>query len=283
MAEPDLRGQLGHVDLHRDGRRGILDRRHELVEHHQPGHHERGLLRRGTVGHPVGHDDRQPHAGADGDRHSERLAVGHRDGVDVGAHLRAHPVGERVRQRGAQRPVEVAVTDIGKVAVGQEVSVSDATGGTSEGSVGTIALLPTSGATTYTVSVVVAEPAAGLVAGTSANLTITVASSADALLAPISAITLTGSDSGTVRVVSDGQVSTQDVTLGIRGTTHVEVTDGLAGGDTLVLSDTSEAIPTSDSSTSSMGGGMGGGSSFGGGSSSFGGGSSFSGGSGPQR
>lgn len=158
-------------------------------------------------------------------------------------------------------PIEVAVTDIAEVAAGQSVAVTDATGGESEGEVSTIALLPTTGATTYTVTVAVDAPAAGLAVGTAANLVVTIASSDDSVLAPISAITLTATGTGTVRVLADNEVTTRDVSLGIIGTTHVEVTDGLSDGESVVLSDASEAIPTSDSSSSTRmaGGGFTGG------------------------
>ena len=153
-------------------------------------------------------------------------------------------------------PIEVAVDDIGQVAVGQEAVVTSDTGGTSSGTVGSIALLPTdsSGSYTYTVTIAVGERDATLLIGTSATVDVTVASSSDSVLVPISAVTLTGDDSGTVQVVEDGQARSQEVKLGVRGATHVEVAEGLSAGDRVVLSDPSLAIPTSDTSTTGRGG-----------------------------
>jgi RND family efflux transporter MFP subunit len=161
--------------------------------------------------------------------------------------------------------IEVPVDDIGKVEVGQDVTVTSDTGGESAGAVGTIALLPTSGESTYSVTVAVDERDESLIVGTSATVVVTVAAAGDAVLVPISAVTLTGSDAGTVTTYGNGTTATARVTLGIRGTTHVEVLDGLRPGDQVVLSDSSQAIPSSDSSTGGFGGGGLGGGGFGGG------------------
>ena len=161
--------------------------------------------------------------------------------------------------------IEVPVDDIGKVEVGQDAIVTSDTGGESAGAVGTIALLPTSGESTYSVTVAVDERDASLIVGTTSTVVVTVAAADDAVLVPISAVTLTGSDAGTVTTYGNGTTATARVTLGIRGTTHVEVLDGLKPGDQVVLSDSSQAIPSSDSSTGGFGGGGLGGGGFGGG------------------
>lgn len=88
-----------------------------------------------------------------------------------------------------------------------------------------------------------------LTVGTTATVDVTTASAEGSVLVPISAVTLTGTSTGTVRRFSDGSVTTQEVKLGIRGTTHVEVAEGLSAGESVVLSDASQAIPTSDSSS----------------------------------
>lgn len=159
-------------------------------------------------------------------------------------------------------PLEVAVTDIAKIAVGQEVRLASETGGASSGAVGSIALVPTTsetGSTTYTVTVAVEEQEQGLRVGTTATAEVVVGDAHDAVLVPVSAVTLTGSDSGTVRVSKAGTVSTQEVTLGVRGATHIEVVEGLESGDQVVLSDPSQAIPSSTQSTRTsvrIGGGL---------------------------
>ncbi len=161
-------------------------------------------------------------------------------------------------------PIEVGEDDIASVKVGQEAVLGSATGGASEGSVAVVALLPTSGnsGSTWTVTILVGDPDAGLAVGTTATATVTIGSAANALLVPISALSLTGDRAGTVRVLAGGTETTTAVQLGVRGTTHVEVTDGLSVGDHVVLSDPSLEIAASTGSSrgiTGMGGtGMGG-------------------------
>lgn len=147
--------------------------------------------------------------------------------------------------------IEVPVDDIGQVAVGQQATVTSDTGSVSRGSVGGIALLPTTsnGSATYPVTIVVDDREPSLIVGTTANVDVTVSSSDASTLVPISAVTLTGDRSGTVRVFADGTATTRAVELGVRGATHIEVTDGVSAGEQVVLSDASIAIPTSDQST----------------------------------
>jgi len=145
--------------------------------------------------------------------------------------------------------IEVAESAIASVAVGQAAVVTSTTGTETPGKVSSIGLLPSESSTssvTYPVTVVVQQRGDGLTEGTTASARVTVASAADAVIVPMSAVTLTGLTEGTVTVLGAGATtSTARVSLGVRGGTHLEITGGLNAGDTVVLADTSAAIPTS--------------------------------------
>lgn len=147
--------------------------------------------------------------------------------------------------------IEVAESAIASVAVGQAAVATSTTGTETPGKVSSIGLLPSESSTssvTYPVTVVVQQRGDGLAEGTTASARVTVASAADAVIVPMSAVTLTGLTEGTVTVLGAGATtSTARVSLGVRGGTHLEITGGLNAGDTVVLADTSAAIPTSTS------------------------------------
>lgn len=166
----------------------------------------------------------------------------------------------------AQVVVDIGESSIGLVKVGQDATLTSATGTTAAGSVSQISLLPTSDTSaTWAVTIQMDDPSAGMGVGTAATAVITVAEAQNAVLVPVSAVTLTSSTQGTVgTLAADGSLTTTRVTLGVRGDTLVQVTEGLAQGDTVVLADTSEAIPTNTTANrftrngSSLTGGSGG-------------------------
>lgn len=184
---------------------------------------------------------------------------------------------------GRQLTIDVAEAAIGTVKVGQDAVVTSATGTQSQATVGRIGVLPSStsgSAVTYPVTLVVRQPGDGLAEGTTASVLLTVASAQDAVLVPVSAVTLTSTTEGTVTTLgADGQVSATRVGIGVSGATQVEITDGLAAGTTVVLADISAAIPTS---TSGFGANRGGSSLTGGGGVRVTGGGGFGGGAPPR-
>lgn len=148
--------------------------------------------------------------------------------------------------------IDVAEASIATVAVGQPAVVTSTAGTESPGAVSAIGLLPSSSsgsAVAYPVTIVVQQTGNGLAEGTTAGAVVTVGSAPDAVVVPLSALTLTGPATGTVTVLGPGNTtSTVQVGLGVRGATHVEVTGGIDAGATLVLADITQAIPTSTSS-----------------------------------
>ncbi len=167
-----------------------------------------------------------------------------------------------------QVTIDVNEGSILDVEVGQAADVAASSGSTSEGIVTAIGMLPSSTGTssvTYPVTVTVDAPGSGLAQGTTGSVSVTVASAEQAVLVPISALTRTGDDSGTVSLLgSDLSVTTTRVTIGAVGATHVQITDGLSAGDTVVLADRTADLPSSNltnrmrSGGSSLTGGSGG-------------------------
>ncbi|NHA02077.1 hypothetical protein G5V59_27200 [Nocardioides sp. W3-2-3] len=87
-----------------------------------------------------------------------------------------------------------------------------------------------------------------------ATVTAVVGSARDVVVVPASAIS-----DGTVSVVKDGTAQRVRVSTGIVGATVIEVTDGLAKGDEVVLADLDADLPSGDGSQQGTGGFGGGG------------------------
>ena len=153
--------------------------------------------------------------------------------------------------------VDIAQATIASVKAGQEVAVTSTTGSHSVGVVSRVGLLAssTSGTATWPVSITVASPDGSLASGTTAGVVITIAEASQATLVPVSAVTLTSTTRGTVTVIDGGSTTTKDVTLGIRGATHLQITDGLSVGQKVKLADLGVALPTSSSTSSTRTGG----------------------------
>jgi multidrug efflux pump subunit AcrA (membrane-fusion protein) len=116
-----------------------------------------------------------------------------------------------------------------------------------------VSLLPTSG-TTYSVTVTSTASGDQLLEGAPATATITTATLTDATLVPVSAVTLDANGTtGTVKIVENDQISSQTVTIAAIGDTAVAVTDGVEPGATVVLADTTTALPTSTNGMGGMG------------------------------
>jgi len=120
---------------------------------------------------------------------------------------------------------------------------------------------------TYAVTVTLTDPPATVLAGMSATVTVTTASVSNAVRVPATA--LTGSSAAGYSVLvegSDGNVTTQQVQVGLVTTSMAQITSGLAQGQLVVVgSTTSRTTTTTGNSGVNLGGLTGGGGGFGGG------------------
>lgn len=150
--------------------------------------------------------------------------------------------------------VSIPVTRVPLIAVDQEAVIAQNSLKVAA-SVSSVSLIPTSG-TNYSVTVTSTDSTTDTLLETApATVTITTAIIKGATLVPISAITIdaTGT-SGTVQVVAQGEVVTQQVSVSAIGDTHVAVADGVKTGDRIVLADTTQDLPTSTSGLGGFGG-----------------------------
>ncbi len=107
---------------------------------------------------------------------------------------------------------------------------------------------------TYTVEVVLDQRDLPLADGMPATVAAVVGSAEDVVVVPASAVS-----NGSVTVVDNGTARRVRVTTGIVGATRIEVTDGLAKGDQVVLADLDADLPSGDSTQQGPGGFGGGG------------------------
>jgi len=165
--------------------------------------------------------------------------------------------------------LSVPVARVPLIKTGQQATISQ-NSLTVPALVNSVSLVPVSG-TDYSVTIAATDSQANqLLAGAPATVTITTANVSGATLVPVSAVTLDASGaSGTVQVVANNAVSTQNVTVSAVGDTEVAVSDGVKPGDHVILADNSVALPTSTNGVGQAltggGGGMGGGGMGGGG------------------
>ncbi len=141
---------------------------------------------------------------------------------------------------------EFSEADALKLAPGQKAVVSfDALPGTTaEGTVTSVALLPTeqtgtgaitsSGVTTYSATITLDSSPEGAREGMSVSVVVTTQQVDDVVWVPTAAITTVG-DRSTV-TIRDGEVDTVvDVTTGLAGDSGTEITSGVSEGDQLVI------------------------------------------------
>lgn len=142
---------------------------------------------------------------------------------------------------------DFAESDVVLIEEGQSVQIEfDAIAGS--GGAGTVtevsplgAADPTGGSlTTYTVTVEVATPPAGLRVGMTAQIDIIVEEDADVVAAPVAALNVSGDDVVVNVLQSDGTIREVVVTTGTQGGNFVEITSGLEGGETVVIGDVGE-------------------------------------------
>jgi macrolide-specific efflux system membrane fusion protein len=170
----------------------------------------------------------------------------------------------------------IAEADIANVTVGQAAVVSfpAITGTTAAAKVTAIAPTATSSNSivTYATTITLTEIPKGIRLGQTANVAITVATSADnALYVPSAAITTATDGTSTVKVVDakTGQLSSVTVTLGVVGDDGTEIKSGLTAGETVSLgtasTSTTGTTGTTGTNRSRFGGFGGTGGNFGGG------------------
>ena len=148
---------------------------------------------------------------------------------------------------------------IADVAVGQAATVTFPALTDVEATATVTAIAPTATASnsvvTYATTITLDAIPEGLRLGQTAEVAITIESSAeDALYVPSAAITTSG-DTSTVDVVEDdGTVTTTTVTLGVVGDQGTEILTGLTLGQTIVLGEVSNDTSTTDTGTTNQGG-----------------------------
>ena len=146
--------------------------------------------------------------------------------------------------------IAVPLATRGSLAAGQDAAVTPAGSLTAlAGTVSTISLLETSGSSgdtpTYPTTIVVPDPDGKLAGGAKASVAIPVRSATAAVTVPVSAVTPTGAGTATVQVLAPGSQTpaTTTVTTGAVGGGRVEITEGLAAGQVVVIADRTAAIP----------------------------------------
>jgi HlyD family secretion protein len=154
---------------------------------------------------------------------------------------------------GFEVTTEVSVTDLPDLAVGQAASVvPDGVDEAIDGEVVAIGVAPSSGSTTYPVTIALTGDTGELGNGATASVAIETASVADALAVPTSAVTVDG-DTTTVTRLVDGDTEVVEIEIGAIGSTWTEVTEGLDAGDEVVLADLDAPLPGSATDSSSSG------------------------------
>lgn len=149
--------------------------------------------------------------------------------------------------------VDVPGSKLDMIKKGQQATVGS---GNSAGTITAIGLLPASDSsnseTSYPVTITVPDPKDDLADGASTTARIAISHATDVIRVPVSAVTQSGSN-GVVTVMKDGTPQRTVVKIGAVGSTMVQITSGLAVGESVVIADRSQAIPSSDSSTTGGG------------------------------
>ena len=141
----------------------------------------------------------------------------------------------------------VPVERIDEIEVGQTATVT-ATGATKgvTGAVTRVGTLPDDSAdqTAYPVTVTVDDPGGALPAGGGAGVAVVVATAADVLTVPTSAVR--AGTPATVTVFSGTTTAQRQVETGAVGPLRTEITQGLAAGEKVVLADLDAPLPSGD-------------------------------------
>jgi multidrug efflux pump subunit AcrA (membrane-fusion protein) len=156
-----------------------------------------------------------------------------------------------VGQGSAVVTIEVPLKTRTSLSVGQAVQVTPA-GATEalDGKITNISLVETSGTAgaspTYTTTIGVSDPEQRLDSGAKASVTVPVESVTGVVVVPASAVTPTGTGTATVQVLASGSETptTTEVKTGAVGGGRVEITEGLAAGQVVVIADRTAEIPS---------------------------------------
>jgi multidrug efflux pump subunit AcrA (membrane-fusion protein) len=149
---------------------------------------------------------------------------------------------------GIQVTLNVSVAQMRLIKTGQPAQISQSGTGSVDGIVSQKALLPSTsalGSTGYKVLVAASGNATDVfLEGTGATVTITVDTTENSLMIPVSGVVPDpGAESGTVLKL-DGTTATRvTVQLGSVGSTRIAITNGLAEGDQVVLADSDIPLP----------------------------------------
>ncbi len=140
--------------------------------------------------------------------------------------------------------------------VGQQATATPA--GSDQELAGTVTQISTvpDDASAYPVTITLKRKHLDIATGLNASVSVVTGTAQDVVTVPASAVT-----DGAVTVQDGDAVTRTRVTTGVVGATTVEVTDGLAAGDVVVLADLDRALPTTDDSSTqrrAFGGGFGG-------------------------
>ena len=164
--------------------------------------------------------------------------------------------------------VPVPLAKRAQVATGQAATVTSTIGGTTlAGTISRISLLPTtttgfsvtagagsststganssSSQSTTTYATVITIPSGGdlLPESSRVGVTITTKTVSAGVVLPASAVTPTGTGSGTVQVVTNGILSTKRVVTGAVGDKDIEIVSGVTAGEAVVIADADKPIP----------------------------------------
>jgi len=171
--------------------------------------------------------------------------------------------------------VPVPLAKRAQVATGQAATVTSTIGGTTlQGTISRISLLPTTttgfsvtagsststganssststganssssqSTTTYATVITITSGGDLLPESSRVGVTITTKTVSAGVVLPASAVTPTGTGSGTVQVVTNGILSTKRVVTGAVGDTDIEIVSGVTAGETVVIADVDKPIP----------------------------------------
>jgi multidrug efflux pump subunit AcrA (membrane-fusion protein) len=163
-------------------------------------------------------------------------------------------------------------TQVGQLAVGQTAGITLADGSVTSGTVTSVGLVAssTSGVASFPVTVTVTGTPTGLYAGSVLPVVVVTKTVPDALAVPVGALHRTSSGT-TVTVDKNGTRTTRTVSTGLVSSGQVQITDGLAAGEKVVVTSVRVTAPAGTTGTTRTGTRTGGGG-FGGGGGGFGGG-----------
>ena len=164
--------------------------------------------------------------------------------------------------------VPVPLAKRAQVATGQAATVTSTIGGTTlAGTISRISLLPTTttgfsvtagagsststganssssqSTTTYATVITITSGGDLLPESSRVGATITTKTVSAGVVLPASAVTPTGTGSGTVQVITNGILSTKRVVTGAVGDKDIEIVSGVAAGETVVIADVDKPIP----------------------------------------